>query len=113
MCFRFNDKLRSARNYNPAFVVGSTNLRASAFKEHAASDMYLRAMTLLNKKSQGSTVVEYAPIAKMLSPLDEDAERNIKRKFEIAYNYTSSAKKLVFHKDGSSVRRHVERLFLA
>ena len=73
VCFRFNDKLRSARNYNSAFVVGSTNLRASAFKEHAASDMHLRAMTLL-KKSQGSALVEYSPIAKMLSTLDDDAE---------------------------------------
>ena len=69
VCFRFNDKLRSARNYNSAFVVGSTNLRASAFKEHAASDMHLRAMTLL-KKSQGSALVEYSPIAKMLNTLD-------------------------------------------
>ena len=85
VCFRFNDKLRSARNYNSAFVVGSTNLCASAFKEHAASDMHLRAMTLL-KKSQGSALVEYSPIAKMLSTLDNDAERNkLKRKFEIAY----------------------------
>ena len=40
VCFRFNDKLRSARNYNPAFIVDSTNLHASAFKEHAASDMH-------------------------------------------------------------------------
>ena len=78
VCFRFNDKLRSARNYNSTFVVGSTNLRASAFKEHAASDMHLRAMTLL-KKSQGSALVEYAPIAKMLSTLDDDAERKLKR----------------------------------
>ena len=69
VCFRFNDKLRSARNYNSAFVVGSTNLRASAFKEHAASDTLLRAM------SQGSVLVEYSPIAKMLSTLDDDAER--------------------------------------
>ena len=73
VCFRFNDKLRSARNYNSAFVVGSTNLRASAFKEHAASDMHLRAMTLL-MKSLGSALVEYSPIAKMLSTLDDDAE---------------------------------------
>ena len=70
VCFRFNDKLLSTRNYNPAYVVGSTNLRTSAFKEHAASDMHQRAMVLLNKKSQGSAVVEYAPIAKMLTTLD-------------------------------------------
>ena len=84
VCFRFNDKVRSARNYNPAFIVGSTNLRASAFREHTASDMHQRAMTLL-KKSRGSAVVEYAPIAKMLSTLDNDTECKLKWKFEIAY----------------------------
>ena len=84
VCFRFNSKLHSARNYNSAFIVGSTNLCASAFKEHAASDMHQRAMTLL-KKSQGSAVVEYTPITKMLSTLDNDAERKLKWKFEIAY----------------------------
>ena len=40
---------------------------------------------VLLKKSQGSAVVEYAPIAKMLTTLDEDAERKLNRKFEIAY----------------------------
>ena len=32
--------------------------------------MHQRAMVLLNKKSQGSAVVEYAPTAKMLTTLD-------------------------------------------
>ena len=84
VCFRFKNKLCSARNYSPAFVVCSTSLRASAFKEHAESDMHQRTMTLL-KKSQGSVVVEYAPIAEILSTLDDNAERKLKRKFEIAY----------------------------
>ena len=37
VCFRFNDKLLSTRNYNPDYVVGSTNLRTSAFKEHTSA----------------------------------------------------------------------------
>ena len=60
--------------------------------------MHQRAMVLL-KKSQGSAVVEYAPIAKMLTALDEDAERKLNRKFEIAYFLC----KQNFYKDGSSV----------
>ncbi len=52
VCFRFNDKLRGARNFSQAYIVGSTNLRTSAFKEHAASDMHKRAMVLL-KQSYG------------------------------------------------------------
>ena len=41
-------------------------------------------MTLL-KKSQGSAIVKYALITMVLITLDEDAERNLKQKFEIAY----------------------------
>ena len=84
VCFRFNDRLCGARNYSQAYIVGSTNLCTSAFKEHAASDMHKRAMVLL-KKSQGADVVEYAPIARMLTTLDAEAEMKLKRKFEIAY----------------------------
>ena len=84
VCSRFDDKLHSCRNYSASFIVGSTNLRTSSFKDHAASDMHRRAMSLL-KKSQGAAVVEYAPIAKVLTTLDEDAESKLKRKFEIAY----------------------------
>ena len=40
VCARFEEKLRSCRNYNPAFVVGTKNLRASAFKDHAAAEMH-------------------------------------------------------------------------
>ena len=40
VCFHFDDKLCSVQNYNPAYVIGSTNLCTSTFKEHAASDMH-------------------------------------------------------------------------
>ena len=46
MCICFQDWLHSVRNYNPAFITGSKNLRTSSFKEHARSDMHLRAMML-------------------------------------------------------------------
>jgi len=38
MCIRFQDKLRGARNYK--YIIGSKNLRASAFKDHAKTDMH-------------------------------------------------------------------------
>ena len=47
------------------FIGGSKNLRASSFKDHAASDMHAQAMLLLKKQSS-SDVTEYAPIAKAL-----------------------------------------------
>ena len=71
MCIQFNEKLGGMRNYNPVFVVGSKNLRASSYKDHAATDMHKRAM-LLSKKQSSSDVTEYAPIANTLHNLDGD-----------------------------------------
>ena len=54
VCAKFVDRLVGMRNYNPAFVEGSGNLRASSFKDHAASDMHSRAMLLLKKEVRPS-----------------------------------------------------------
>ena len=97
VCNEFNDKLIGMRNYNPAFVVGTKNLRASSYKDHAATDMHKRAM-LLFKKQRGSDVTEYAPIAKALHTLDADAELKVKRKFDIAY--LIAKENLAFNKMG-------------
>ena len=84
VCGRFEEKLRGCRNYNSAFVVGTANLRVSAVKDHAATEMHKRSMMLL-RKSRSKNVEEYAPIAKALSTLDLDTASKMKRKFEIAY----------------------------
>ena len=47
ICTRFKDRLIGRRNFSSAFVDGSGNLRASSFKDHAASDMHSCAMLLL------------------------------------------------------------------
>ena len=74
------------RNYNPAFVDGSTNTRVSAFKDHAITEMHKRAM-ILYKKEHSTNVCEYSPIATaLLSPsMDEVTRSRLKRKFELAY----------------------------
>ncbi len=59
VCKGFVDKIRGSRNFSPAFVDGSTNLRTSSFKDHAKSDMHSRAMLLL-KKEQSSNICDYA-----------------------------------------------------
>jgi len=71
-------------NYSPAYIIGSKNLCASAFRDNAKTDMHQRAMVLF-KKSQSSDITEYAPIAKALSMLDASSEQRLKRMFEIAY----------------------------
>ena len=84
VCIQFADKIHSCRNFNPAFIEGSQNLRASSFKDHAATDMHQHAMILFHK-SRSSDVAEYAPIARALSTLDPDTASKLKRKFEVAY----------------------------
>ena len=84
MCIEFQDKLRGVCNYSNAFIGRLKNLRASSFKDHAASDIHARAMLLLKKQSS-SDVTEYAPIAKALHTLDYDAEEKLKYKFDIAF----------------------------
>ena len=83
VCIQLADKIWSFRNFNSAFIRGSQNLRASSFKDHTATDMHKRAMILFHKSRSGD-VVEYAPIARALSTLDQNAVSKLKRKFEIA-----------------------------
>ena len=63
VCIRFADKINSCRNFNPAFIEGSKNLRASSFKDHAATNMHKRAMILFHK-SKSSSVAEDSQIAR-------------------------------------------------
>ncbi len=46
------------RTFRFAFIDGSTNVRVSSIKDHAATDMHSRAM-LLYKKKQSTNVCDY------------------------------------------------------
>ena len=72
MCIKFQDNLHGMRDYSNAFISGSKTLRASSFKDHAASDMHARAMLLLKKQRSSDDVTEHAPLAKALHTLDSD-----------------------------------------
>ena len=50
VCTRYSQKLVGMRNYNSAFVEGTSNLRTSSFKDHASSEMHARAMQLHKKQ---------------------------------------------------------------
>ena len=53
VCSWFKKMLVSMRNYRPAFVESITNVRTTAFKDHAATDTHADAMaSLLSKKQQ-------------------------------------------------------------
>ena len=83
ICTRFKSKFEGMRNYNPAFIEGSRNLRTSSFKDHAASSMHVWAVTV--EKQQGNDVTQYAPIAKALLTMEELSQVMLKHKFDVAY----------------------------
>ena len=51
VCSRYKDKLIGMRNYHPAFIEGTSNVRASSFKDHAVTDMHTRAMALFRNSA--------------------------------------------------------------
>ena len=65
VCSQFKDKLISMCNYRPAFIEGTTNVRTTAFKDHAATDMHAHSMVLFQKQN-ARNVTEYSPIAAAL-----------------------------------------------
>lgn len=84
VCKQFADKIQSARNFNPAFINGSKNLRASPMKDHGKTDMHQMAMRLYNKY-RAKDITDYAPIAKALCTLDKKSKQTLQRKFDLAY----------------------------
>ena len=63
----------SIRNYNLAFVVGSKNVQASSYKDHAATNIHKRALLLLKKQSS-SGVTEYVPMPNALHNLEGEVK---------------------------------------
>ena len=55
ICARFRDRLVGRRNYSAAYIEGSVNLRASSYKEHAASEM------LASNRHHGTPIVGMGP----------------------------------------------------
>ena len=96
VCGRFEKKLRGCRNYNPAFVVGTANLRVSTVKDHTATEIHKRSMILLSK-SRSSGMVQYAPIEKALSTLDPDTANKLRLRDSIHVMQGRPG----LHKDGS------------
>ena len=84
VCTRFESKINKCRNFSCAFIHGTFNLCTSAFKDHAKSEMHAMSMRLL-RKEQSSSVTEYSPIAKAMYRMEENVEKQSKRKFDVAY----------------------------
>lgn len=86
VCVQHEEKVSSCKNYSDAFIIGSRNLRTSAFKDHAITDMHKRAMGIYRREqSKSSNPIDFAPIAKSLWKMDPSAVAIARRKFDVAY----------------------------
>jgi len=92
----FAVSLMTMCNYRSAFIEGTTNIRASTFKDHAATEMHQRAMSL-EAKEKSASVMEYAPIARAMAHvnLSKADKVKIKKKMDIAYMPLPKWKKFV------------------
>ena len=83
VCMKFTDSIRSCRNFNSAFIDGSTNFRVSSFKEHAKTDIHARAMMLLKKKRKHLMLRSTLPLLE--HSVQWIAMLKGKGKFDVAY----------------------------
>jgi hypothetical protein len=88
VCCRFESKISGRRNYSEKWVVGADSVRTSNIKDHARTDQHMHAMMLLKKEhaqSSGAGPSSYAPIAKALAVLPENAKDSLMKKFDISH----------------------------
>ena len=50
VCIKFVDRVPSCKNFSEAFITGFKNLRISAFKDYAGTEMHKRAMNLFRRQ---------------------------------------------------------------
>ena len=72
VCGKYKDKLESMRNFQPAFIKGTSNVRTSTYKDHAFTEMHKRAIHLF-KKDQSTSIFQYVPIAEAFAQSSMDA----------------------------------------
>lgn len=74
VCSHFKERLISKYNYHPTSFEETTNVQATVYKEHAATDTHTCTMGLFKK--QHAIVCEYVLITKaLLQPSMDDTTR--------------------------------------
>lgn len=58
ICGKYKDKLESIRNFQPAFIEGTSIVRTSTYKDHALTEMHKRAIHLF-KKDQSTSIFQH------------------------------------------------------
>ena len=76
------------KNYSSAWIIGTTNHRASNITDHAASEQHKVAMLRLcteQAKAARVPIAERCLIAKSLLALEKPMQEKISKKFDICY----------------------------
>ena len=87
-CRRFDDRIRSTKNFSTAWITGSTNQKLSNVLDHTQSEQHKSSMSLLRveqAKATNAALTTYAPIAKSLLSMDKLLEERMGKKFDFCY----------------------------
>ena len=88
MCTKFDSSIRGMKNYSSAWIIETTNHRASNITDHVASGQHKVAMLHLHTeqvKAARVPIAEHFPIAKSLLALKKTMQENINKKFNTCY----------------------------
>ena len=97
ICTKFEDKLKSCKNFNVTFIEGSQNFRLSAVKQHASSEMHDKALRLNDQEEAEKAGERYVtnlnpsgPTAigeslKKANKLQEQDREYLEKLFEVSY----------------------------
>ena len=99
VCTKYRSVIEGARNYSDKWIVGADSLRTSNIRDHAKTSMHKLAVLNLKKdnaRSQGLGPTAYAPIARFLNELPQNAMDKLRKKFGLAYFIATE--KLAFSK---------------
>ena len=97
LCAKYEDEIKSCKNFNPMFITGSNNFRLSTVKCHTGSEMHEKSLLIRDKeeaekagKKYIKTITPTGPtaIGKSLQNTNKLQEKDrdyLKRLFEVSY----------------------------
>ena len=87
LCSKHSDKLKSLRNFSPAFVGGVTGsaLKKDNVVKHSKSDMHTRAVSMSRKPKTRNDIFRDTPIGRALAGASGTKMARVSKLFDLAY----------------------------
>ncbi|KAK6182075.1 hypothetical protein SNE40_009839 [Patella caerulea] len=88
LCTKYENKINGSRNFNRAFIVGTTGsaLKADNLRKHIISDPHIKAVQYENKIGiPAIDIIRKAPIFQSFSGAEEETRERVSKLFDIAY----------------------------